>query len=159
MDGELEETERSLLEQHLDGCPNCRREFESLSFTNGIVGRSQWIELHPGIWAGISSQISQMERRPHRGIDLLRHFFQNRWIPVSAFAALILVIFLSLFFAERSTPSPTEQKFRHFIVQREQLETRHLHNFQVESLKGQQVSYPNPFESHEIDSPNPFSSE
>lgn len=126
MDQELSPDDRQTIEDHLDHCPSCRGEYDSLLESYEITTRLPWIEPDLQVWDGIQSQLAMGSlSSPVEGpvthrklVEVLVNWLMRPWLPISALAGILGLVLLVNYM---DPPNPVESEFSHFIQERERI--------------------------------------
>jgi hypothetical protein len=146
LDQELAAGEKVSVENHLNSCPDCSREYDSLRYAFGLTEQIESIPLNPAIWDGIQSEIESLASPPEGGIG---RFLNNLLLPprrVTVAAGIAIAILVILFFSfPGDTADPVlEAEFTQFIEARE-----------ATSRKNRRILYETPQDAN-YRSGNPF---
>ncbi len=145
MDGELSPDQARKVELHFTQCTPCHDDYQSLLHTYQLVEQVGLLELDPDLWTRIHSEITDVSPSESTWLASLRSFFAIRWVPIAA--GTLGVVFLSLFFVNQPN-TETQQAFREFVREREQLELPRVRVSQDTSSLELRTAYPNPFIVH-----------
>lgn len=122
LSGRLHSTEKAAVENHLQACPECRREYESLSWTKQvIVNKLPTPEIPSDLQMRIGKVLDQADREPALKKPL------QQWKALLPYAAvLVLVLAGVLYFLMRSPdlPSQIAKDFQEFQAGRLSLDLR-----------------------------------
>ncbi len=142
MDRELAPGQVKEVETHLTRCTPCHDEYQSLLRSYQLVEQVSLLELNPGLWTRIHSEISEVRPSQPGWIENLRSLFGVRWVPVAA--GMLGVVVLSLFFVNQPNLE-TQQAFRQYLQERKQSERSRTSISQDTSSLEFRIAYPNPF--------------
>ncbi len=153
LDGELSESAAEALRSHLDSCPACAAEYESLSYSWRTVDSLAADEdVAPPRWALVESRISGSSRR----------FFDFRWLMAPGWgmavaAIILLTVSLPFYYSSTGDQASLRRMFASYVAERDQLET--IHQAIIRTEPHGWVSY-NPFAARDrSERGNPFSAE
>ena len=142
MDGELSPDQANNVEIHVTQCTPCHDDYQSLLHTYQLVEQVGLLDLDPGLWTRIHSEITDVSPSESTWLASLRSLFGIRWVPIAA--GTLGVAFLSLFLINQPDPE-VQQAFREYVREREQLEVPRVRVSQNASSLALRTAYPNPF--------------
>lgn len=129
LDGELTGSESKAVEAHIEGCPHCREELESLRYAFQLVDASLEENLNPPPWNLIENEI---DRGRGSWLDL-RWLFDLTWRPVAA-AFVLAVILVPLFWGQLAEEAELERMFAAYLQERNEEEMIHESIFSTEPV-------------------------
>jgi anti-sigma factor RsiW len=126
MDQELSPGDRQSVEDHLNHCPSCREEYDSLLESYELTTKLSWVEPDARVWAGIRSQLAvgalnnpvQGPMAHRKLVEVLVSWIMRPWLPISALAGILGFVLLVNYL---DPPNPVESEFSHFIQERERI--------------------------------------
>ena len=142
MDRELAPGQVEEVETHLTECTPCHDEYQSLLRSYQLVEQVSLLELDPGLWTRIHSEISDVTPAESNWRADLRSLFGVGWVPVTA--GMLGLVVLSLFFVSQPDVK-TQQAFREYLQERRQSERSRASLSQDTSSLEFRIAYPNPF--------------
>ena len=142
MDGELSHDLAKNVETHVTQCTPCHDDYQSLLHTYQLVEQVGLLDLDPGLWTRIHSEITDVSPSESTWLASLRSLFGIRLVPIAA--GTLGVAFLSLFLINQPDPE-VQQAFREYVREREQLEVPRVRVSQNASSLELRTAYPNPF--------------
>lgn len=122
LDGELDGPQQTALETHLQGCPSCQQEFQSLKISLEIVESNlPRLPLRGQVWQEIQAEIqADLGRRPAQPASgpPASSRWPFRWIPVTAAAGLGVYLLLVPSLQSPAADPELLQRFNSFIESR-----------------------------------------
>lgn len=108
IDGMLDLADASLVEQHLESCPDCKSEYDDLLATVELVRELPQVELPPGFRDELKKRLvtaGGLERAPK---PVTSRLFGRRWMGMVAAAAVIFITIgvTALWYNEGMLPFP-----------------------------------------------------
>ena len=159
MDGELLGGQDQEIDQHLEQCPDCRQEHDSLLKVRQWTQRLPAMEVNPFLWNRIQAEIvpgDAMSRSFWRF-----PFLRPAWLAVAATVVLVATAFYSGWLNPVREPTEgLEADFRVFIEQRQKMRARHVRILSGPAGARIEQIHSNPFaERIHREGRNPFRSE
>ncbi len=93
LDGELKDKKRRIISEHLEGCPDCKKEFIILSQQDELLGQMETIE--PSV--NFRAQFWQKVRTIEISAEAAERSPRFGWLPVPAMIFLVILIAFHLF--------------------------------------------------------------
>ncbi len=163
IDNELSVPEAREIELHLESCPPCAEELESLrESARFIEAHMRPPELRPEIWRGVQTRVSAM-KAPSSAWDFSSFLLANRWVIATATLVLAAAIGIGYLSHLRNQESrlALQQYMNQYIQNREELERLQL---EMRMLPGplavKYITPDNPFTpASKVSFQNPFRSE
>jgi anti-sigma factor RsiW len=126
LDNELALDEQEIVQSHLSGCPECKKEYDSLHRASRLTERVEPVPFNPALWNRIQSEISAQRSGP---MAFVRTLFLPLWRPAMVAAgALLIALLLFVSFPSSSIDPALEEEFTQFMKEREaiSLENRRI---------------------------------
>ncbi len=149
IDGEVARSDADAIQQHLDACPGCLEQYESLHYATRLLDSLPEPYLAAPSFGPIESRLP---RAGSRFFDW-GGFLVPRWVPAGALATLLLFFSVPFYWTTSSERDEMERMFTAFVEERERLEQEHL---RVAS-ESRRVVISNPFTQVSQSGDNPFS--
>jgi anti-sigma factor RsiW len=95
LEGNLPESTRLQVAEHLEECPACHEEFRLLELAENLINEEKRLESNPFISTRVMARIEEIERRPKESVfdNLFGRAIKPVLITATLTAALLLGIF------------------------------------------------------------------
>jgi len=142
LDNELALDEQETVQSHLSGCPECKKEYDSLRWAFGLTERVEPLQFNPSLWNRIHNEITAERSGP---VAYIKTLFLPRWRPiVAAVGAVLIALFLFISFPNNSVDPALEEEFTQFLKEREMI-SRENRRILFEPRANRDIRGGNPF--------------